>query len=145
MVAIGARGGFCYAPVSKHTIAREKWSLAIKLPDWRSVSDKHVARCELPGVGVLKLPNHNLAVMASRHHCSLVAQQVNSGDTVGRGGAPPEDDRDHQVGGARHLNPAPLCNQNLSFVQDFASRIVILAGCTLMQSSWTDASKKVQK
>ena len=67
-----------------------------------------MARCELPGVSVLKLPNHHLPVVASRHHGPLVAQQVDGGDTVGRGGAPPEDDRDHQVGGARHLNPAPL-------------------------------------
>ena len=107
------------------------------------MSNKHVARCELPGVGVLKLPNHHLAIMASRHHCPLVPQQVDGGYTVGRGGSSPEDDRDHQVGGARHLDPAPLCNQNLSFRQDFASKM-LLAGCTLMQQ-WIGRSNKVQK
>ena len=78
------------------------------VPDRRCVSDQHVTGCELPSVSVLQLPDHHLAIMAPGDHGPLVAQQVDGGDAVGGRGASPQDDRDHQVGGARHLDPAPL-------------------------------------
>ena len=104
-----------------------------------------MARCELPSVCILKLPHNHLAIMASRHHCALVAQQVDGGDAVGRGGAPPEDDGDHQVGGACHLNPAPLCNQNESNLCRVLLHKTVIDRLHINATVDRHISKKVQK